>query len=334
VLPPVFPTRPKNPGLGFILLAGLCSPSGAVHCNGADFPSWAYVVSAPLPPGIKATVDDGLPTHVPDSLAAFTRHQISSHQAEVPDWHPADHPEMPQIVKSGREPKVWACGYCHLPTGAGRPENASLAGLTPGYIKQQIANFKLGRRSGSEPKRGPQNSMIAIASALTDDEVAQAAAYFTTIKPECYVKVVESETAPRSYVAGAMLARVPKGGDEPLGGRIIEMPDDIERADKRDSRTPYVAFVPVGSVKRGEVLVTTGASGKTFLCMTCHGPGLNGLVDFPRLAGRSPSYLMRQLYDFKSGTRVDSTGLMKVVVANLSQDDMVSISAYLSSLKP
>jgi cytochrome c553 len=334
VIPPTHPARLKRPSLGLLGLAAWFSISTAGHCGGADFPAWAYVVAAPLPAGIKAAVDDGLPTHVPDSAAGFTRHQIAAHQAEVPDWHPTDHPEMPQIVRSGHEPKVWACGYCHLPTGAGRPENASLAGLTPGYIKQQVANFKLGHRSGSEPKRGPQNTMIAIASALSEDEVAQAGAYFASIKPECFVKVVESQTAPRSYVAGAMLARVPNGGDEPLGGRIIEMPDEIDRADKRDSRTPYVAFVPVGSIKRGEALVTTGASGKTLLCMTCHGPGLNGLADFPRLAGRSPSYLMRQLYDFKAGTRVDTTGLMKVVVANLTQDDMVSISAYLSSLRP
>ena len=322
------------PSLRLLLLASACAIAGSERCTGEEFPAWAYVVSEPLPPGVKARVDDGLPMHVPDSTAGFTRHQVEAHQSVVPDWHPGDHPEMPQIVKSGREPKVWACGYCHLPTGAGRPENASLAGLTPGYIKQQVANFKGGRRPGSEPKRGPQNTMIAIATALSDDEVAQAAAYFASIKPESYVKVIESETVPRSYVAGAMLARMPDGSQEPLGGRIIEMPDDIDRADKRDSRTPYVAFVPEGSIKRGEALVKTGAAGKTLLCMTCHGPGLNGLVDFPRLAGRSPSYLMRQLYDFKAGTRVDTTGLMKVVVAKLTQDDMVSIAAYLSSLRP
>jgi cytochrome c553 len=241
---------------------------------------------------------------------------------------------MPAIVSAGREPQVWACAYCHLPNGAGRPENTSLAGLTPAYFKQQIADFRNGNRAGSEPKRAPQNFMIALAKVVTDEEVAQAAAYFASVKPESFVKVVESDTVSKSYVAGAMLARAPEGGSEPLGGRIIEMPDDLSRADNRDSRTPYTAYVPVGSVGNGAVLVTTGNAGRTLQCTACHGLDLKGFGDVPRLAGRSPSYLMRQLFDFKSGTRTGASGLMKVVVANLTQEDMVSIAAYISSRSP
>jgi cytochrome c553 len=69
-------------------------------------------------------------------------------------------------------------------------------------------------------------------------------------------------------------------------------------------------------------------------CSLCHGPDLRGLGDFPRLAGRSPSYLMRQLYDFKSGARTSDSGLMKVVVAQLSEKDMLALSAYLASRTP
>jgi cytochrome c553 len=176
--------------------------------------------------------------------------------------------------------------------------------------------------------------MIALASAVTDGEVAQAAAYFGSLKPDSFVKVVESDTVPRSYVAGAMLASVPGGGVEPLGDRIIEMPEDLERAENRDSRTSYVAYVPVGSVERGAVLVSASNGGKTLQCSICHGPELRGLGDVPRLAGRSPSYLMRQLYDYKSGARTGASGLMKVVVANLSQEDMVAIVAYVSGRIP
>jgi cytochrome c553 len=307
--------------------------TAAVH--GAEvFPAWAYPVAAPTPTDSPAPRDDGHLRRVPDSTVALTGKDLAAHVAAVPDWHPSEHPAMPSIVSAGREPAVWACAYCHLPNGAGRPENASLAGLTPGYIRQQLADFKNGRRAGSEPRRAPQNFMVELAKAATDGEMAQAAGYFAVLKPECFVRVVESATVPSTYVAGAMLAKVPGGGVEPMGDRIIEFPEDLDRADNRDSRTPYLAYVPIGSIERGAALTAAGQAAKTPQCAVCHGPGLRGLGDVPRLAGRSPSYLMRQLYDFKSGARTGATGLMKPVVANLSQDDMIAIAAYVASIQP
>ncbi len=301
----------------------------------SDFPAWAYPVAAPAQPGTLAPPEDANPRRVPDSAIALTRAQFAAHLTAVPDWHPEEHPAMPPIASVGREPQVWACAYCHLPNGAGRPENASLAGLPVGYLRQQVADFRNGRRAGSEPRRAPQNFMIALAKEATDGEVAQAAAYFSSLKPESFVRVVETRTVPRSYVAGAMLARVPGGGTEPLGSRIIEMPVDLDRADNRDSRTRYIAFVPVGSVRAGEILVTVGKPGmQAPLCGVCHGPDLRGLGEVPRLAGRSPSYLMRQLYDFKSGTRTGASGLMKAVTANLSEEEMIAITAYVTSRGP
>jgi len=294
-------------------------------------PPWAYAVATA---GGPVHHDDGGVRHVPDSTVRLTEKQFEAHKQPVPDWHPDEHPPMPTIASVGREPQVWACAYCHLPNGAGRPENASLAGLTPAYFRQQLADFKAGKRAGSEPRRGPEGYMIALAKALTDDEVTQAANYFSALKPQGFVKVVESATVPVSYVAGAMLARLPGGGQEPIGDRIIEMPDDLARAENRDSRTPYTAFVPVGSIAAGAALATTGNGGKTLQCILCHGPDLKGLGDFPRLAGRSPSYLMRQLYDYKSGARTSDSGLMKVVVAQLTEGDMVALSAYLASRTP
>ena len=93
--------------------------------------------------------------------------------------------------------------------------------------------------------------------------------------------------------------------------------------------------MPVGSIKRGEALVTTGGAGKTNVCGTCHGKDLKGVGDVPPLAGRSPSYTVRQLYDYQSGAR---TGLlsqqMKGIVAKLTVEDMVSIAAYTASRTP
>ena len=316
---------------GLALLASLTV--GSLFAD--EFPTWAYPVAPPKTPGAPAPAEDTRAQHVPDSSVSLTKRQFAAHVTSAADWHPEEHPAMPSVVAVGREPAVWACAYCHLPNGAGRPENASLAGLTAGYITQQIGEFKNGNRSGSEPKREPQNFMIGLAKALTDDEIAQAARYFSAIRPASFVRVVESETVPKSYVAGAMLAKVPAGGDEPLGHRIIEMPEDLSRAENRDSRTPYVAYVPVGSIERGKALVTAPPPGKTQQCLICHGQGLKGgIADFPRLAGRSPSYLMRQLYDYKTGTRAGLGGLMKLVVSNLSEDELIDIAAYVSSQSP
>jgi cytochrome c553 len=92
--------------------------------------------------------------------------------------------------------------------------------------------------------------------------------------------------------------------------------------------------VPPGSVKKGEVLVTTGG-GKVTACTACHGVDLKGLGPVPRLAGRSPSYLGRQLYDMQHGNRTGTwTPLMAPVVSKLSEDDILNASAYLASLEP
>src|SRR6185436_10052865 len=130
---------------------------------------------------------------------------------------------------------------------------------------------------------------------------------------------------------------------EPIAGRIIEVPGDEEQTELlRNTHAGFIAYAPIGSVARGRDLVTTGGSmvvgnqvvqGKTTACAGCHGPDLMGKDDVPPLAGRSPSYLARQLYDFQQGTRNGASApLMRPVVANLTHDDIVAITAYLASV--
>jgi hypothetical protein len=80
-----------------------------------SFPAWAY----PWAPDFKAAPDDGIPRHVPDSTAAFTITQERD-LFFAPDWHPGDHPPMPDVVAHGRPPDVRACGACHRVEGAVR----------------------------------------------------------------------------------------------------------------------------------------------------------------------------------------------------------------------
>jgi cytochrome c553 len=177
--------------------------------------------------------------------------------------------------------------------------------------------------------------MTAIARALTAVEAADAAAYFSALKPVSFIRVIETDRVPSTAVAGWTLVRDPNGPRVPIGDRVLEMATDFERFENRDSRTRYIAFAPPGSRQRGESLVSTGAGGRTLVCATCHGQELRGNGDIPRLAGRSPSYLARQLFDIQSGNRKGAAVVpMKPVVERLTEADIADIVAYIASLSP
>jgi cytochrome c553 len=293
-------------------------------------PAWAYAVN---PPDFKVQRDDGIPRHVPDSPAAFTLTEARDLFFAL-DWHPSDHPPLPDVVAHGRKPDVMACGVCHRADGPGGPENASLAGLPVPYIVQQMADFKSGARTTSVPQRIPPQLMIKTATNITDPEIEQAAVYFSGLKPRAAIKVVETATVPKTRVAGWFLAALSDGETEPIAGRIIEVPEDLERFEMRDARSRFIAYVPPGSVEQGRQLATTG-NGKSAPCTICHGDQLNGVGPIPGLAGRSPSYLVRQLYDFQHGARAGPwSPLMAPNVINLTLDDMVAVAAYAASLPP
>ena len=312
-----------------IFVALLLAVASPVLGNEAP-PAWAYPVN---PPGLKPAPDDGVPRHVPDSGAAFTLTQIRDLNF-APDWHPEDHPTMPAVVARGRKPDVLACGSCHRADGSGGPENAKLAGLPAVYIVQQMADFKSGARTTSVPERLPPQFMISTANATDDQEIAAAAAYFSALQPRAAIRVVETDSVPKTKVTGWHLAVAAEDDTEPLGQRIVEVPEKLEYFALRDGRARFVAYVPPGSVQRGQALVASG-SGKTVACSICHGPDLKGLGPIPGIAGRSPSYVVRQLYDFKTGARAGAwSGLMTPVVDQLSVDDMIALAAYAASLSP
>ena len=290
-------------------------------------PAWAYPVN---PPGLKPRAEDGIARRVPASSATYSVTQLRD-RFIAPVWHPADHPPLPSVVAEGRKPNVFACGFCHRAEGTGGPENASLAGLPAAYIVQQMADYKSGARRTSVQKRNI-DLMISLSKDITDAEVQAAAAYFSALKPRSNVRVVETPTVPKTVVAGWFLAPADTREKEPIGQRIIEVPEDVEQFENRDPRSQFIAYVPVGSVARGADLVSSGGAGKTLQCAICHGQDLKGLGNVPSIAGRSPSYVVRQLYDIQSGARAGTAAqLMQATVANLTVEDMASIAAYLAS---
>ncbi len=313
----------------FSLMCGLTAGACAQHS--ATLPKWAYPEPAP---DYKQAVDDGRIRHVPGSRAGWTLTQLRD-LFFAPDWHPADHQTMPEVVARGRKPDVYACGFCHRADGPGGPENSGLAGLPEAYIVQQLADFKTGARKSAQPQRLPTVFMTSIARAATDLEVTEAAVYFSNLRPRKIITVTETNVVPKTYVAGWLFAPIDNKNGEPIGQRIIEVPKDLEQFESRDTHSQFIAYVPIGSVAKGKLLATTGGKGKTMACATCHGKGLQGLGAVPGISGRSPSYLIRQLYDFQVGTRKGPlSGQMAPVVATLNLEDMIVLAAYLASLQP
>jgi cytochrome c553 len=288
-------------------------------------PPWAYTVNPPPTPGATPAPVDPAPKQIPGTTVTYTVAQTRD-AFNPPDWEPYGHPAMPEAVAHGRRPEMRACGFCHLVNGQGRPENAALAGLPSAYIVQQMADFKNGDRKSAEPRMGPPNAMIQDAKAATDAEIKEAAAYFSSFPFKKWIRVIEAKDVPKSRIAGSM--HVPTNdGTETLGQRIIELPEDLARTELRDAASGFVAYVPMGSIKKGASLVKS--------CTACHGADLKGLGPVPPLAGRSPSYTVRQLFDLQQGVRKGPwSALMKSAVEKLTIDDMIAIAAYTSSREP
>ncbi|HKY22239.1 MAG TPA: c-type cytochrome [Vicinamibacterales bacterium] len=321
------------------LLAQLAAqtPPPAAAPAPANLPLWAYGYAqpgTPIAPAAPAAADDGSPKTLAGSSGKFTLTEIRNGFGPA-DWYPSDHPTMPEIVARGRKDgNVRACALCHYPNGKGRAENAPVAGFPVEYFIQQMHDYRNGKRKSADPKKGNTNAMITIAKAMTEDEIKASAEYFGSMTWTPWIKVVETRTVPKTRIAGGLFISLPGSDTEPLGQRIIEVPEDNAREALRDPRSGFVAYVPIGSIKKGEALVRTGG-GRTTACAVCHGADLKGLGPVPGLAGRSPSYSARQLFDMQVGARAGVwADLMKPVVAKLTEEDLINISAYTASLAP
>lgn len=305
-------------GILLALLIGLVP----IRAQATERPDWAFPVADEVQPPSQDAVQ---PKTVPGSAKSYTQKQIDDLK-NPPDWFPDMHPPMPDVVAHGTA--TFACGSCHLPIGTGHDESAYIAGLPATYIVGQMADFRSGTRKGF-------GIMPEIAQALTDADVQSAAAYFSALPTRPWLRVVQTDTVPKTYVNPSnMRLPVPGGGFEPSGSRIVELPEDENAAIARDPRSGFVAYAPPGSIAKGQALVTTGG-GETTACIICHGPALKGVGATPAIAGRHAGYMVRQLYFFQDGSRSGpAEALMHSVVQRLTIDDMLAIAAYVASREP
>jgi cytochrome c553 len=321
--------------------------------------AWGYRVGSAIPEHLLPRVQPLGPSaatllRIPGSsvectVLAIERPAAGNHDGtlDICDWFPEDRGSIPvpDIVRRGRQithaDGTWsgkegirACGQCHLPTGAGRSENGQPAGLSRAYILQQLEDFRLGLRHSSDPKKENARRMANFAKAMTAAEMVQTADFFASLPyppvgVDRYIKVIETDTVPVAYGRAGMFHPVEGAGEEPIGDRIIEVPADRMLNEHRDGKSGFIAYVPRGSVKKGEAIAAKAR------CAMCHGPELNGSPVAPTIAGRSASYLARELYDFQTGARRGKMSpLMRTVVADFTPEDMRNVVAYASSIAP
>ncbi len=312
---------------------GPAGPPIALGAGAHETLPWAYVLNDPAPEGATPPDPDEVVT-VPGSSLSLRRRDLGIANGP-PDWHPDGHPPMPEIVASGAGEGVLPCGYCHLPNGQGKPENSSLAGQPFEYLVQQLDDYRAGRRRTAEPRMGPPTLMTTLGLNLSATDARVAAEYFSSLEYRPWIRVVETDSVPLTRFAGWIHEVVEGAGAEPIGERVVEIPEDLERTRLRDDASGFVAYVPRGSVARGRELARTGGGGRTVACTFCHGAELRGIGPVPALAGRSPSYMARQLFEFRTGHRDGSwSELMDQTVAALTVSDIVDLVAYLASLDP
>ena len=311
------------------LLFFACAAGGVQAAS--SYPDWAYAVPTAQNEA-HAPHDDGAPFSLPGASGRFTRGQISGANHTPPaDWYPRDHPPMPPLVAKGEAARgITACAGCHYPNGKGRPQNAGIAGLNADYLARQLTDMKNGARKSAEPRKANAFEMVAFAKAMTPSEMRDAAAYYARLPPTVPIKVVETPTVPRMLSQEGLWLPDKSAASEPIGQRLIETPVDVDREQLRDPHAGFTAFVPPGAVAKGKRLAAQ------MNCAQCHGERLIGMGSIaPGLAGRSPSYLARQLYDFQRGTRHgEQSAPMRQLAAGLSGADLVNLTAYLASLPP
>jgi cytochrome c553 len=69
-------------------------------------------------------------------------------------------------------------------------------------------------------------------------------------------------------------------------------------------------------------------------CTSCHGATGAGTKDFARIAGQNMGYLKLTLANFRDGTLNRQSQIMSPIAKDLSDNDIESLVAYISQLKP
>ncbi|EFC87391.1 cytochrome C [Neisseria mucosa ATCC 25996] len=86
---------------------------------------------------------------------------------------------------------------------------------------------------------------------------------------------------------------------------------------------------PKADIAKGKEVATT-------ICAACHAAdGNSGIAMYPKLAAQHSAYIYRQTLDIKEGKRTHgSAAVMKPMVMNLSEQDILNVSSFYSKQQP
>jgi cytochrome c553 len=266
---------------------------------------------------------------LPGSDKSYTEKQINDF-FDVPDWYPESHPAMPEVVQYGAKPGVFACASCHLTSGNGHPESASLSGLPADYFFRQMKAYQRFQRDSIT------GVMIGIAKGMSDEQIRSAASYFESLEPLNVQEVREVDEVPVTYVNSRFMRLVDKSKTEKevIGERIITVPKDQFRVKARHPFATFITYVPKGYLAQGKKIVEQGKDSAA-ACVTCHGSDLKGTQISPPIAGQHASYLISQLRAYKAGVRrgdADPNGIMANNLKYFTEQEILATAAYIASL--
>lgn len=90
-----------------------------------------------------------------------------------------------------------------------------------------------------------------------------------------------------------------------------------------------VSALPAADVAKGKQVAAT-------VCAACHAAdGNSGIAMYPRLAGQHSAYIYHQTIGIRDGARTHgSAAVMKPMVMNLSDQDVLNVSAFYAKQQP
>ena len=213
------------------------------------------------------------------------------------------------IYQLGKGDAVPACEGCHAPDGLGDDGIGSprLAYQTSSYVLKQLVDFSKDLRTDDT-----MYQMNDIAKGLTEQDMKDVAAYVHTLKTP--------------YI-GSNLDQLRRDGAE------------------------------VGDPHKGKMIAEYGALAQgVAACQSCHGfHGRSAGRMYPAIGGQNYVYLQHELTSFRNGyqkfgaatlskdqmgekednMRVnDYMGQMRAIAANLSDEDIANLAAFLTLAKP
>ncbi len=194
-------------------------------------------------------------------------------------------------ISAGKE-KAAVCVSCHGDNGNSLVSTfPKLAQQHSSYLVKQLQAFKSGSRSN--PMMSP------IAMGLTDDEMADIAAYYS---------------------------------EQKISANELPVLDDDEDEKKTDGNDTIQEIIAQGSdlYRNGDLTREVSA------CIACHGPYGEGNkpAAFPALKSQHADYLIKTLTDFKSGERSNNPeNMMHMIAQKMTAEEIKAVSYRISMMK-